>query len=287
MTELFRTLAALLEPPGPELAPLARLLELGDLPSGAEHADLFLFQLYPYASVYLGSEGMLGGEARDRIAGFFRALGLLPPEPADELTVMLSFLAALGEREAGTDDGEERAKAGRARRAFFHEHLASWLFLYLDSLKDVAPPFYRQWGGRLEEALVDELWRLGPPERLPRHLAETPPAADPRSEGAAAFLTSLLTPARSGILLVRDDLRRGARELGLGSRAGERRFALEALLSQDSSAVLAWLAREAETWAGRHRRRTETLGITAGFWAARAEATARLCSELASAPGEE
>lgn len=282
MTELLRTLAALLEPPSPELAPLARLLELGDLPSAAEHADLFLFQLYPYASVYLGAEGMLGGEARDRIAGFFRALGLTPPDPADDLPVMLSFQAALGEREDEAVDPEERAKAAQARRAFFHEHLASWLFLYLDKLADVAPPFYRRWGQLLGEALAEELLRLGPPERLPLHLSLAPPAADPRTEGAAAFLASLLSPVRSGVLLVRDDLRRAARELGVGSRAGERRFALEALLSQDGPEVLAWLGREAEGWARRHGGRAGALGATAGFWTARAEATARLCAELAA-----
>lgn len=282
MTELLRTLAALLEPPSSELAPLARLLELGDLPSAAEHADLFLFQLYPYASVYLGAEGMLGGEARDRIAGFFRALGLTPPDPADDLPVLLSFHAALAEREDGAAGPEEGAKAARARRAFFHEHLASWLFPYLDKLADVAPPFYRRWGELLGEALTEELLRLGPPERLPLHLALAPSAADPRAEGAAAFLASLLSPVRSGVLLVRDDLRRAARELDLGSRAGERRFALEALLSQDGPAVLAWLGREAEGWARRHAVRAGMLGATARFWAERAESMARLCAALAA-----
>ena len=36
---------------------------------------------------------MLGGEARDRIAGFWRALGLVPPPEPDHLAVMLGLYA--------------------------------------------------------------------------------------------------------------------------------------------------------------------------------------------------
>ena len=64
--ELFRSLAVLSEVPSPESEIAAAALELGSLPSRAEYTDLFEFQLYPYASVYLGDEGMMGGEARDR-----------------------------------------------------------------------------------------------------------------------------------------------------------------------------------------------------------------------------
>lgn len=48
-------------------------------PAVDEHTDVLVFQAYPYASIYLGAEGMLGGKARDRIAGFWRALGGEPP----------------------------------------------------------------------------------------------------------------------------------------------------------------------------------------------------------------
>ena len=86
--ELFRALAVLAEPPRAETAHLAVALELGAVPEASEYTDLFVFQLYPYASVYLGAEGMLGGEARDRIAGFWRALGQVPPAEPDHLAVM-------------------------------------------------------------------------------------------------------------------------------------------------------------------------------------------------------
>ena len=68
--ELFRSLGSLIEPPSEETSRLARLLDLDPLPEAGEHTDLFLFQLYPFASVYLDGQGKMGGEARDRIAGF-------------------------------------------------------------------------------------------------------------------------------------------------------------------------------------------------------------------------
>src|SRR4029453_9462546 len=96
--ELFRALAVLVEPPDrPGAARVAEALGLGGAPEASAYTELFVFQLYPYASVYLGAEGMLGGEARDRVAGFWRALSLVPPAEADHLALMLALYARLCE----------------------------------------------------------------------------------------------------------------------------------------------------------------------------------------------
>ena len=52
--ELFRALGVLCEPPGPEHERIGAALELPGRAEAGAYADLFLFQLYPYASVYLG-----------------------------------------------------------------------------------------------------------------------------------------------------------------------------------------------------------------------------------------
>ncbi|MGB6001692.1 MAG: molecular chaperone TorD family protein, partial [Thermoanaerobaculia bacterium] len=121
--EVFRALASLIEPTGPESQRLADLLELGPLPDGPQLSELFLFQLYPYASVYLGAEGMMGGEARDCIAGFWRALALDPPAEPDHLAVMLALYARLAELEDAAEDNRQREAWRQARRAFLWEHL--------------------------------------------------------------------------------------------------------------------------------------------------------------------
>ncbi|HSM05886.1 MAG TPA: molecular chaperone TorD family protein, partial [Longimicrobiales bacterium] len=97
--DLLRALGALSEEPRPEHQRLADLLELPDGPGAGEFTDVFVMNLYPYASVHLGEEGMLGGEARDRVAGFWQALGIRPPREPDHLGSLIGLLAELVERE--------------------------------------------------------------------------------------------------------------------------------------------------------------------------------------------
>jgi hypothetical protein len=278
--EIFRALGALIEPPLLEHRELAALLGLGEPPPESLYSDLFLFQLYPYASVYLGSEGMLGGEARDRIAGFWRALGEAPPAECDHLPVMLALYARLGEHESEAEEGRHRTFWEHARRAFFWEHLVSWLPPFLDSLGRIADSYYGRWGNLLTEALIEEARALGPPDALPLHFRDSEPLEDPRVCGGEPFLEALLVPVRSGIITTRSDLDRAARQLDIGSRAGERKFVLKALFSQDPEGTLRWLGREARRWEEIHGARPGVLESVSTFWSARARRTADLLAVL-------
>ena len=289
--ELFRALAVLAEPPGrPGAARVAEALGLGALPEASAYTDTFVFSLYPYASVYLGAEGMLGGEARDRVAGFLAALGQTPPAEPDHLALMLGTYAGLAEAEAAESDVRRREYLRGARRAFLWEHLLSWLPVYLDKLARVAPDFYRRWGELLRAALDAEAESLGAQRELPLQLREAPGLADPRAPSpenprapsSEEFLTTLLAPVRSGVILVRDDLARVASQLGVGLRAGERLYALRSLMGQDAAAVLERLADEAERWQELHLRRRGAHGRVADWWAARAASTAALLRGLSA-----
>ena len=281
--EIFRALAVLAEPPGrPGAARVAEALGLGALPTADEYTDVFVFRLYPYASVYLGAEGMLGGEARDRVAGFLAALGQTVPQEPDHLALMLGAYAWLAESEEAASEGRARDSMRSARRAFLWEHLLSWLPVYLDKLRQVAPPFYRGWGETLGAALDAEAEALGRPDSLPLHLREAAALADPRESSADEFLQTLLAPARTGLILLRDDIARAARDLGTGVRAGERLYALRSLMGQDAAAALSRLAEEADAWVALHRRRVAAHGPVAEWWADRATSTARLLRELAA-----
>lgn len=280
--ELFRSLAALAESPTSETHRVAELLNLGAPPQRSDYDDLFLFQLYPFASVYLGAEGMLGGEARDRIAGFWRALDQSPPEEPDHLAVMLAFYARIHDLERDCDaSSPETQRWQHVRNAFLWEHLLSWLPVFLEKLQEIGSEFYRAWGQLLTQTLQREVEQLDRVEELPLHLREAPPIADPETEGGEALLDSLLTPARSGMILVRGDLHRAARDLGLGSRIADRRYTLKALLGQDPAATLSWLQREASSWTGRHRRWQPLTGIIAQHWSERSQETATLLARIA------
>lgn len=284
--ELLRALGALLDRPAPEHAPLARLLGLPDVPDAAQHTALFGLNLYPYASVHLGSEGMLGGEARDRVAGFWRALGMTPPAEPDHLGALLGLLAALEERGREARGTAEGALWMQARDTLLREHLQSWLPLFLVRVREVGGPFWAAWADLVESVLAQTTGPGTPSteQPLPLHLRTLPPLPDPRREdsgGAEAFLAALLASARCGMILTRQDLARAGRALDLGVRLGERAYVLKALLAQDAAATLRWLAGEA-------RRQAEALGRTAppsdliAFWKGRADAAASLLDELAS-----
>jgi TorA maturation chaperone TorD len=271
MTEALRALAVLLEAPRHEHAAIAAALELPAPPAADEYTSALVFQAYPYASVYLGAEGMLGGEARDRIAGFWRALGGEPPAEPDHLSVLLAGVADLADL-AGT--------ASSVRGALFWEHVASWMPPYLAALRRIGAPFYLAWADLCAALLAELAGELGPPVRLPLALRAAP-ACSRAPADLDELLATLFAPVRTGVVLVRDDLERAGAELGLGVRAGERRFALRSLLAQDPAGVLGWLATEARAQA----TALATLPSITAWWAARAGVGAAWLDELAARAG--
>ena len=285
--ELIRALGVLSEPPGPEHVRLAELLELGSAPDAEGYASTFLLQLYPYASVYVGSEGMLGGESRDRVAGAWSALGRIPPPEPDHLGALLGLYAALSEHAEVEADPAERALWGAAASGFLWEHLLSWTMPYLDCFAGRSAPVYEEWARVLAEVLREEARRCGPPAALPLHLRCAAGLPNPHESGSEAFLTGVLAPVRSGMLLTRADLARGAEEIGVGLRMGERKFALEAFLSQDAERTLDWLAGEARSWTDRHDRWSSGMERIGRFWSRRSRATEDLLQSLLQSAGGE
>jgi len=282
--DVWRAFGVICEPPEPEHARLADALGL-PAPTPEEHTEVFLFQSYPYASVYLGDEGMLGGEARERVAGFWRALGLVPPAEPDHLAALLGLYASLLELEEREEEPARRLLRREARRALLWEHVLSWSTPFLKSVREVAGPTYARWAAALEEALVAEAARLATPARLPLALREAAGTPSP-DDGVDAFVSGILAPVRSGIVLPRASIAVIAHDAGLGLRARDRASALRSLLEQDPSGTLRRLSEEARRWSAIHRSTRAALGVVARFWEERAEATAALLLD-ASAVAEE
>src|SRR5690606_4393796 len=121
-------------------------------PGRAGHTALFVLELPPYASVYLGPEGQLGGEVRERVAGFWGALGQSPPAEPDHLTALLALYAEIGAREEGQDESGA-AVLRHARKALFWEHIACWLPPYLTRAAELGDAAYASWAALLLAAL--------------------------------------------------------------------------------------------------------------------------------------
>jgi hypothetical protein len=234
---------------------------------------------------------MLGGKARDRIAGFWRAVGRTPPTEPDHLAVLLGLFGSLVEEEGdgAEEEGDGAEEAGRApnealarhaRDALLREHLIPWLFPYLLKVEEVGGAFHRGWARLLSQALEEEAEGLDPTADLPAHLAAVP------AEPLDSLTDQVLTPVRSGLILTRADLARASRERGLPLRIGERRYALRNMLQAAPAMAVDWLADEAEGWVERHRRWAAVGGSAASFWTERARATREALSTLDPHPQE-
>lgn len=268
--ELIRSLAVLSEAPSSATEAISSALGLETLPSEAAFTELFSLQLFPYASVYLGAEGMVGGDARDRIAGFWRALDRSPPTEPDHLTVLLASLAELTEREAEAADANQAARWRQTRSAFFWEHLATWVPMFLDRVAEIGSSFYQRWAELLLEVMVEQAKDLGPPPAEPLCFRQAPGLDQFDQETGDDFLQVVLAPVRTGTILARYDLVRCARALDLGLRIGERKFALRSLLGQAPKQTLEWLGREAAGRADRHAALPRELRPVSAFWQAKA-----------------
>ena len=280
--ELLRALGAFALGHPAETAGLAASLGL-PLWTPAAHTRLFVLSLPPYASIYLGAEGMLGGEAADRVAGVWRALGLAPPGDADHLGVILALYAEAGEAARAARSPATRQRLDHVRAAVLWEHLWPWVPGYLDAVRResrAAAP----WADLASRALAREARLSEPPGALPLALRSAP-AGLTAGGGYGDLPGALTTPVRTGFILTRGDLGSAGRQLGLGLRLGERRFALRALLEQDSAATLAWLSGHARRSARHHRRQADMAGapgrLAGQWWAARASRSAAALVSLA------
>jgi len=267
--ELLRALGAVADSPAAARA-VAGPLGLAPV-SDAEHTEAFVMNCPPYASVYFGPDGALGGEGADRAAGFWRALAITPPAEPDHLTALLALYASLGEAAADTGRPATAHALTRSRLSLFREQLWPWLPAYLDAVTDLDLPVLATWAGLTRHAVAVELAAQPAWPALPLALRAAPAETwtGPRLDGMAEVLT---TPVRSGIILTRHRLAAGAGEAGVGHRIGERRYTLRAMLGQDPHATLAWAAAEAARWRDRHARRAAGDEV-AGWWAARAART--------------
>lgn len=225
----------LCEPPGPKHVALAETMGLAP-PDPADHTELFVHQLVPYASVYLGAEGKIGGDAQDRVAGYWKALRLTPPAEPDHLVALLALLAGLIEGVKTSEPAHRLVDV--AREAFVWEHLVTWSLPYLARVGELGSPTYRDWSTIVSRVVIEECGKGM--ASTPAHFGAVPEPDPDRVEA------DLVVPIKSGLILTRSDLARAATELGLGLRMGERRYILDALFRQNRSGMLTWLAEEAE-----------------------------------------
>lgn len=292
-SEVLRALGALLTGPASESASVARTLGLPAF-DPTEHTDAFMLSLPPHAAIHLGPDGALGGEGADRVAGFWRALGLTPPEDADHLGVLLLLYAELRDARDAAAAPATRRRLTVAAATLLHEHLWSWAPAYLAAIGGIDAPTVAPWADLALAALEREVADSPTPPALPLALRSAPPPLTPDASRDLA-LDTVIAPLRSGLIITRHDLARAAERIGVGARLGERRYTLRAMLAQDAAATLRWLAGHADDWAAVHAA-TAPIGTDPGggepgadptpWWQSRARHTAHSLRAMAIRAGE-
>ena len=267
--DLIPTLGELIEPPGSEQVRLARMLGLPSEPTRADFTQLFVVQLFPYASIYLNADGLAGAPAKDLIADYWKIIQRAAPPDVDHAATLLRTYGTLPELPNLTK---------QIRYAFFWENLASWLPLFLTRVGMHGSPFYRAWSVLTLDALEAEAAEVGTCTMLPLHLRNAP--MPPSISNSGAFVDALFAPAVSGLILSRSDLGRCAQENSLTIRFADRRYTLKLMLTQRTSAVCRWLQAEAERQAEELARLPDAFAIMRDYWTMRALATAQAIGEF-------
>lgn len=141
-----------------EAAQLPELAAVAPQPYNADEAaasfyTLFGMNVFPYQSVFLDPEGLLGGTETARVRISYRHMGFVADEtgePADHLAHELDALAFLCQAEAEAwEDGRSdmAAYAQQLQVRFLDEHLLRWLPAFAAAVQRHGDPFYAEVAG--------------------------------------------------------------------------------------------------------------------------------------------
>jgi TorA maturation chaperone TorD len=268
---LFPSLGELIEAPGTEQGRVAKMLGLPGEATRKDFTNLFVVQLFPYASIYLSGDGKAGGFVRDEAAGYFRLVGASVPEEADHIAALLKWYGTLHRGLYG--DYNTHAAGKELRHAFFWSTLGCWLPIYLLRARELGSALYKAWAEVTLDVLEAEAVQIGLPMGVPSGLQTT--AVLPSVDDPVAFVNNLFIPVASGLLLCRADLGRCAQAHGLAVRVADRRQTLKIFLTENTAGVCGWLHQEALRQADCARTLPDALAPTREYWVRRAETTAQ------------
>ncbi|MCZ6758244.1 MAG: molecular chaperone TorD family protein [Bacteroidetes bacterium] len=167
----------------------------------AEHETMFGFNVYPFASLFLESDRMLGGETTQQIRAFASRSGIdvgsdtnAPDHIATELRIL--------ERLAKNDPPQEDSIA-----EFIDQHLFSWLPAFVVAVREESNDFYSEVADLMLEHIVDH--RRSIPAQS--YVRETEPEPEEhllsdRDTGIHDIADFLTSPARCGFFLSRSTI---------------------------------------------------------------------------------
>ena len=204
------------------------------------HQHLFGFNLFPYASIFLASDGLLGGDVTAQVVGQYQRSGFAVDSraaSADHIGHELQFLAFLSAAESDAwRDGlpQQVLRVQQHLRDFLQNHLLYWLPPLVTAVSAIAPATFYAALSDLVLQLVLEQYEQLCANQLP--LAQADPLPQPpdllaqEKTGLRRIARYLTVPPYSGIYLSRDQISQIARQHNLPRGFGSREEMLENVL---------------------------------------------------------
>ena len=265
--------------------------------AAADHHHLFRFNLFPYQSIFLDAEGLLGGAESNRVRRSYRSCGFAvkndgnPDHVGHELGLMAFLCGA--ERDAWEDGEDEMARRIRRRqRDFLQSHLLLWIFPFVLAVGQQRQPFYEALAELTMDLVYDHALALGNDGTFPQpdsfRLPEPPALLEEKKTGLKEIAAYLATPPYAGLFLSRDAIGRLGRQLEIPRGFGDRRQTLVNLMRSAAQyeafpALIQALQEVAGEWMAAYGRQQERMPELAPFyrpWRARVEETAGLLAEI-------
>lgn len=204
----------------------------------ADHQDAFGFNVPPLMGAFLDPEGHAGGESASRVAQTYAAIGYAfdpRKEEPEHLSTVLRALGVLAGAEADAmEDDEERivAETRRLQAEVLRDHVLPWLPLFVGAVERLETTWPRALVHVLESLV--ELHRT----HVMHYLRDEEPWVleapaidlDDRQTDLRAIAHALAVPARCGIWLSKDDLKRVGRAHRLPSGFASRALMIQNLL---------------------------------------------------------
>lgn len=282
----------------PELAESFDAMSWDADEAAAQHYQLFGLNVFPYESIFLHDDGMLGSVVTEAVQETYRRIGFTPTssESADHLANELAALAFLVGAEADALSDSEQAQSQRMRhlqRQFLDEHLLRWFPALVQAVHQQDVPYYSELSDVLLRMFIEHRESLG--EDLLAQagefaLPDVPVLLEREKTGLKDIAAFLLTPALSGLYLSREDIRRLGRTVELPHGFGSRQQMLTNLLRvaadyQQLEAVLQQMLELVQQWQ-RHYDTVaahSTLQCIAPVWQQRLIHSANMLAQMQAA----
>ncbi len=205
----------------------------------ADHYALFNMNVFPYETVFLTEDGLLGGELSESVArayyeGDFRTED---GETADHIGNELAFMAFLCsvEADAREDDVIQAIYyMTHLQRQFLDKHLLCWLPSLVLAIHQQGDERFSVIADLTLDLTLTHRQSLGDDSMHPTQPLTLPPAPnilDNENTGLSDIAEFLLTPVYSGFYLSRDDITRIGKQFQLPRGFGKRHQMLTKLLN--------------------------------------------------------